>query len=98
MVGCERLELPSRKIINKVEGGYGYLRILDLNKVSDEEMKKQHRKEYKRSLKLIQSSKLHGRNKIMAVNIRAVTVLWYGKGALKWMKEALRNWTEKLES
>ena len=40
MVGCERFELPSRKIINEVErGGYRCLRILDLNKVSDEEMK-----------------------------------------------------------
>ena len=69
-------ELPSRKIINEVErGGYRYLRILDLNKVSDEEMKQQHKKEYKRRLKLIQSSKLLGRNKIMAVNIGAVAVL-----------------------
>ena len=76
VVGCERLELPSRKIINEVErGGYRYLRILDLNKVSDEEMKQQHKKEYKRRLKLIQSSKLLGRNKIMAVNIGAVALL-----------------------
>ena len=66
------------------KGGYRYLRILDLNKVSDEELKQKLKKElYKRRLKLIQSSKLHGRNKIMAVNIWAVAVLWYGTGALK---------------
>lgn len=66
------------------KGGYRYLRILDLNKVSDEEIKQQLKKElYKRRLKLIQSSKLHGGNKIMAVNIWAVAVLWYGTGALK---------------
>ena len=63
--------------------GYRYLRILDLNKVSDEEIKQQLKKEYNRRLKLIQSSKLHGRNKIMAVSIWAVAVLWYGTGALK---------------
>lgn len=56
----------------------------DLNKVSDEEIKQQLKKElYKRRLKLIQSSKLHGRNKITAVNTWAVAVLWYGTGALK---------------
>ena len=66
------------------KGGYRYLRILDLNKVSDEEIKQQLKKElYKRRLKLIQSSKLHGRNKIMVVNVWAVAVLWYGTGALK---------------
>ena len=91
MVGYERFELPSRKIINKVErGGYRCLRILDLNKVSDEEMKQQHKKEYKRSLKRIQSSKRHGRNKIMAINIRAVAVLRCGKEALKWIREELK--------
>ena len=91
MVGCERFELPSRKIVNEVErGGYRCLRILDLSKVSDEEMKQQHEKDYKRSLKLIQSSKRHGRNKIMAINIRAVAVLRCGKGALKWIREKLK--------
>ena len=58
------LELPSRKIIKEVErGGYRYLRILDLDKIKDEEMKQQLKKEYKRRLQLILSSKLHGRNK-----------------------------------
>ena len=79
-------------------GGYRYLRILDLNKVSDEEMKQQHKKECKRSLKLIHSSNLHGGNKIMAVNIRAVAVLWCGKGALKWITEELKELDRKVES
>ena len=66
------------------KGGYRHLRILDLNKVSDEEIKQLLKKElYKRRLKLIQGSKLHGGNKIMAVSIWAVAVLWYGTGALK---------------
>ena len=96
MVGCERFELPSKKIINEVErGGYRCLRILDLNKVSDEEMKQQHKKEYKSRLKLIQSSKLLGINKIMAVNIGAVAVLWCGTGALKWTTEELNELDRK---
>ena len=88
--------IPSRKILNEVErGGYRYLRVLDLNKVSDEEMKQQHKKEYKRRLRLILSPKLHGRNKIMAVNIGAVAVLWCGTGDLKWTTEKLKELDRK---
>ena len=36
------------------KGGYRYLRILDLNKVSEEEIKQQLKKEYKRRLKLVE--------------------------------------------
>ena len=48
VVRCEGLELSSGKIINEVErGGYRYLSILELDKVKDEEMKQQLKKEYK---------------------------------------------------
>ena len=52
-------------------------------------MKRQLRKEYKRRVKLILSSKLHGRNKVMAVNTWAVAMLRYGGGVLKWTTEEL---------
>ena len=58
-------------------------------------MKQQHKKEYKSRLKLIQSSKLLGINKIMAVNIGAVAVLWCGTGALKWTTEELNELDRK---
>ena len=96
VVRCEGLELSSGKIINEVErGGYRYLGILELDKVKDEEMKQQLKKEYKRRLKLILSSKLHGRNKIMAVNTWAVAVLRYGAGVLKWTTEELKELDRK---
>ena len=68
------------------KGAYRYLRILHLNKVSDEEIKQQLKKEYKRRLKLIQSSKVHGshymgsccvvvRNRSFKVNNRGAEVI-----------------------
>ena len=41
-------------------------------------------KEYLQRLRLILRSKLNGRNKIMAVNTWAVSVMRYGAGILKW--------------
>ena len=76
-------------------GGYRYLGILELDKVKDEEMKQQLKKEYKRRLKLILSSKLHGRDKIMAVNTWPVAVMWYGAGVLKWTTEELKELDRK---
>ena len=59
-------------------------------------MKRQLRKEYKRRVKLILSSKLHGRNKVMAVNTWAVAMLRYGGGVLKWTTEELDGKTGKV--
>ena len=54
-------------------------------------MKRQLKKEYKRRVKLILSSKLQGRNKVMAVNKWAVAVLRYGVGVLKKTTEELKE-------
>ena len=64
--------------------------------MKDEEMKRQLKKEYKRRVKLILSSKLHGRNKVMAVNTWAVAMLRYGAGVLKWTTEELEGKTGKV--
>ena len=59
-------------------------------------MKRQLKKEYKRRVKLILSSKLDGRNKVMAVNTWAVAMLRYGAGVLKWTTEELDGKTGKV--
>ena len=64
--------------------GYTYLGILETNKIKEKEMKEKFSKEYLRQLRLILRSKLNGRNKIMAVNTWAVSVMRYGAGTLKW--------------
>ena len=59
------------------EEGYKYLGILELDKVKEQEMKQEFRAEYMRRLKLIIKSKLHGRNKIKAINTWAISLLRY---------------------
>ena len=59
-------------------------------------MKQQLKKEYKRRLQLILSSKLRGRNKQdHGVITWAVAVLRYAAGGLKWTAKELK--TNKLE-
>ena len=66
------------------ETGYTYLGILETDKIKEKEMKEKFSKEYLRRLRLILRSKLNGRNKIMAVNTGAVSVMKCGAGILKW--------------
>ena len=56
------------------ETGYRYLGIMETDKIKEKEMKEKFSKEYLRWLRLIRS-KLNGRNKIMAVNTWAASVM-----------------------
>ena len=73
------------------ETGYTYLGILETDKIKEKEMKEKFSKEYLRRLRLILRSKLNGRNKIMAVNTWAVSVMRYGAGILKWNTDELKS-------
>ena len=48
-------------------------------------------KEYYRRVRKILKSKLNGSNVINAINTRAVAIIRYGAGIIKWTKEELRN-------
>ena len=65
------------------EDGYKYLGILDYDRIKEREMKDKFRNEYFRRVKLILNSKLNARNKIMALNTWAVSIMRYGNGMLK---------------
>ena len=54
-------------------------------------MKNKFRNEYFTRAKLILKSKLTGRNKIVALNVWAVSILRYGAGILKWDKNELQE-------
>ena len=85
---CEGIELANGMTMKEVESeGYRYLRILELNKVKDKEMKEQFQKEYMRRLNSVLKSKLNRRNKILAVNTWAVSALRYGAGIPKWKED-----------
>ena len=47
-------------------------------------MKEKTIKEYKRRLRLVLKSKLNGKNKITAINVRAVALFRYGAVMLQW--------------
>ena len=47
-------------------------------------MKKIFRKEYLCRTKAVMKSRLHGRNKIIAINTWAVSLMTYGAGIIKW--------------
>ena len=78
------LELPSGDKIKKVEeSGYKYLGIIEFDKIKDCAIKEIFRKEYLRGMKEVMKSRLHGRNKIIAINTWAVTVMRYGASIIK---------------
>ena len=88
--------LPSGEKIREIEeGGYKYLGILEYDRVKEQEMNDKFRNEYFRRMKLILKSKLNGRNKIMALNTWAVSILRYGAGILKWNKNELQEMNRK---
>ena len=75
------------------EHGYKYLGKLD--KLKERHMKDKLTSEYKRRFKLVLKSKLNGKNKILAINTRAVPVLRYGAGILKWTTTELKSLDRK---
>ena len=95
---AERLRLLSGNMVIAVnEERYGYLGIIELHKVKGKEMKLKFRAEHLCRLKLIMKSKLHGRNKIEAINTWAVSLLRYGAGIIGWTKEDLQKMDRRQE-
>ena len=61
------MQLVSDETIKEVsEEGYKYLRIMELDRVKEQEMRNVLRNEYMRRLKLVMKSKLNGGSKIKA--------------------------------
>ena len=90
------IELPSSEKIKEIEeDGYKYLGILEYDRVKEQETKDKFKNEYFRREKLILKSKLNGRNKIMALNTWAVSILRYGAGILKCNKNELQEMDRK---
>ena len=91
LVKSEDIRLANSETIKEVgDEGYKYLGILELDKIKEKEMKELFRKEYLRRVNLIMKSKLNGRNKILAANTWAVSLMRYGAGILKWTKNELQ--------
>ena len=85
-------ELPSGEKIRETEADeYKYLGTLEYGRVNEQEMKDKFRNEYFWGAKLIIKKRLNGRNKTMALNFWAVSILRYGAGILNWNKNELQK-------
>ena len=82
------MELSTGEGIPELESdkGYKYLGILEADDIMHTEM----RKEYYRRARQLTSSKLNGGNTIRALNSRAVSLVRYSAGILKWTKDELK--------
>ena len=92
VVTINGIRLPDEQDMKDIdETDYTYLGILEIDKTKEKEMKKKFTKEYLQQSRLILRPKVNGRNKIMAVNIWAVSVMTYGAGILIWNTDELKS-------
>ena len=84
MCKCDGIKLIITQTIKEVDNEwYKYLGILESNKFKEREMKDIFRNEYLRGFKLVMKSQLSVRTR--AANTRAVSLMRYGKGTIKWI-------------
>ena len=92
VVRSEGIKLPDSEVMKEVEKqGYTYLGIVELDKINQNERKEKTTNEYKQRLQLVLRSKLNRKNKITAINARAVAAFRYGVGILQWKKSDLKD-------
>ena len=82
------LNQETRKMVD--ENGYTYLGVLQVDGLTEKEMKEK-KTEYKSRIRLVMKSKLNGRNNIQAENTWAVAKLQYGAGIIDWEIDELRQ-------
>ena len=94
--------LPNEEFIKNIEEGEGckYLGILGADRLTNLEMKEKVRKEYCCRIKKILKSNLNSGNVVTAITSRAIAVIRYSAGLIKWTKDELRtidkkNWKTK---
>ena len=96
VVESDGLCMPDGTMMRNIEeGGYKYLGILEADGIKHDEMKEQLKKECIRRVRNVLKSKLNGRNIISAINSRAVSIVRYGAGIIKWTKNELEELDRK---
>ena len=89
----EGVQLPNDEFIKNIEEGqrYKYLRILEADRFKNLEMTEKVRKEYFRRIKKTLKAKLKYCDVATAINSRAIAVIRYSAGLIKWTKHELRS-------
>ena len=97
VVRSDGIELPRGEKIKEIEEtGYKYLGITEYDKIEESTMKEDFRTEYIRRTTVIMRSRLHGRNKIKALNTWAVSLLRYSAGIIMWTVGELEAMDRKI--
>ena len=97
LVSVGGMEISSGEVIPELEPdkGYKYLGILEAEDIMHNEMKEKIKKEYYWRVRQLTSSKPNGGNTIRAINSRAVSLVRYSAGILKWTKDELKAMDSK---
>ena len=97
LVSVGGMELLSGEVIPELEPDqcYKYFVILEANDIMHTEMKDKIQREYYRRVRQLTSSKLNGGNTIRAINSRAVSLVRYSAGILKWTQDELKAMDRK---
>ena len=81
VVSSEEIEMSDGETIKEIEkNGYRYLGILEYHKIKESKMKGNFWREYLKRTKLIMKNRLNG---------RAVSLMRYGAGIVKWTKNKI---------
>ena len=86
MSKCKGIEIPSGELIKEIdtEGGYKYLGVLEADAIKDKKIKDNLKREYIRRVRNILKSKLNSKNVVNAINCRAISIIRYSAGIIKW--------------
>ena len=78
------IEIQSGALIKEIytEGGYKYLGVLEADNIKDKKMNL--KREYARRVRNILKSKLNSKNIVNAINYRAISIIRYSAGIIKW--------------
>ena len=92
---CAHVTMKARKLVSvdgmklssgEVDKGYNYLGFLEADNIMHTKMKDRIKKAYYRRVRQLKSSKMNRGNTIRAINSRAVSLVRYTAGILKWTK------------
>ena len=97
VVKSDGIQLPNGESIKSVgEEGFKYLGMLEIDEIMNQTMKELVQKEYLRRLKkILKSSRLNGKNIIIAINTWALSLLRYGPGLINWTKNEIQELDRK---
>ena len=96
VVAIKGIVLPNRLIMRQIEeDGYKYLGMLETDKIEENKMNVKFEKEYLKRFKLVLKSKLNGKNKIVAINTWAISVLRYVAWLINWNMEEVQRLDRK---